>query len=71
MKLPKDIKISNFCLGSYPCKHDVCIGEEHETMTGFEIYKLLNENNIKVNHFEVYSTQNRLEGAMKKMNKWK
>ena len=50
------IIVSDSCLESNPCKHDVVVnGKKYEWLTGIEIYKLYVENNMVVpQHFLRY-----------------
>lgn len=70
-KFPGNIKISQFCLESNPCQHSVIIEDRHLMMQGNAIYELLQKNNIKSKHFEVYSPQNTLKQQFNLMKSWK
>ena len=51
-------EISQMCLQSYPCQHDVRDMETGvtQTMSGDTIYKMLKKEGLTDPHFEMYSS---------------
>ena len=49
-------KIKKDCIESHPCQHQVInlISQEEVLLSGDTIYKLLKDNGLYIDHFEIY-----------------